>query len=223
MLQEPCSLQTLSARKPFLFPSPLSIAGSQVSPVLFHPKSWLSWKLKLRWVWFLLLADDSRVTRLHYRTLNLDVEGSQGRTSAGEGLSLPSPAAGQRGSVRPGLQTGGVRWVLRGWWNFGSSWTPEELCLLLLALSSALRKVFVKRYFAGQANVNELVTSLACPWILVLVDYYRLCSAGRCDVDSGQWFVLCWGWKGCVDSGVNHSSRAQQGTAEPGASDFPRA
>lgn len=54
------------------------------------------------------------------------------------------------------------RWVHQGGWKFGSSWKPEEPCLLLIPLSSALRKVFVNGYFAGQANVNELVTSLAC-------------------------------------------------------------
>lgn len=84
----------------------------------------------------------------------------------------------------------------------------------------------MKRYFAGQANVNELVTSHASPQILFFVDDCHLCTEGQYDresEDSGSFLYWGLGWKGCVASGVNHSSRAQQGTAEPGASDFPRA
>lgn len=76
------------------------------------------------------------------------------------------------------------RWVHPRWWKFESYWKPEEPCLLRLTLLSGLNKVFVKRYFAGQGNVNELVTSHASPQIPFYVDDCHLCSEGQYDRES---------------------------------------
>lgn len=70
-------------------------------------------------------------------------------------------------------------WVHPRWWKFESYWEPEELCLLLIRLSSGLNKLFVKRYFAGQADVNELVTSNATAQMQVFVDDCHWCSEGQ--------------------------------------------
>lgn len=52
----------------------------------------------------------------------------------------------------------------------------------------------MKRYFAGQANVNELVTPHASPQILFFVDDYHLCSEGQYDRESeDRGLFLHWG------------------------------
>lgn len=162
-------------------------------------------------VWFSFLANNSQVMHSHYRTLNLNVEGSQHKILARERLSLPPPAPGQHWYFQPGLQTVDV-WHTGGPAQGGGSlnhWEPEKLSLLLIALSSGLNKVFVKRNFAGRANANEYVASHVSPQMLLFVG----------DRESGQWFVFVLGAGGgrAVEaSGVRHSSGAPEGPAEPG-------
>lgn len=137
-------------------------------------------------IWFSFLANNSQVMHSHYRTLNLNVEGSQRKISARERLSLPTPAPGQHWYFQPGLQTLDV-WHTGGPAQGGGSlnhWEPEKLSLLFIALSSGLNKVFVKRNFAGRANANKLMVSHVTPQMLVFV-------GDRESGDSGSF--LHWG------------------------------